>query len=128
MTILLDTHAFLWFVLGDPKLSDRVKSMIIDPGNRKLVSPVTPWEVAIKVSRGQYSLTNNHRVFFEMAMTINGFEELPISVRHTEIVQSLPFHHKDPFDRLLIAQAMGERIPIVSRDPLFDTYGVSRKW
>ena len=128
MRLLLDTHAFLWFVLGDSQLSQTAKSLIVDPANDNWISPVCYWEVAIKVSIGKYTLPVLHEVFFETAIRLNGFGVLPIEPKHTAIVATLPFHHKDPFDRLLIAQAMAEGIPLVSADVAFDPYGVQRLW
>jgi PIN domain nuclease of toxin-antitoxin system len=126
--LLLDTHTFLWFVLGDPQLSQSARSLIVDPAHDKWISPVCYWEVAIKVSVKKYSLALPHEVFFETALRVNGFGVLPIEPKHTAIVASLPFHHKDPFDRLLVAQALVEGMPLVSADPALDPYGVQRLW
>ena len=128
MRLLLDTHTFLWFVLGDSQLSQTAMSLIVGPANEKWISPACYWEVAIKVSIGKYTLPVPHEVFFETAIRLNGFGVFPIEPKHTAIVATLPFHHKDPFDRLLIAQAMAEGIPLVSADDAFDPYGVQRLW
>jgi PIN domain nuclease of toxin-antitoxin system len=101
---------------------------ICDPANRKLVSPATPWEVAIKVSLKKLDIGGPYRGFFPQHMLRNNFEWLPITDDHLAGVVALPFHHKDPFDRLLAAQAIAEGIPLVSADPAFDPYGITRIW
>ncbi len=128
MKLRLDTHTFLWFVLGDTQLSQPARLLIVDPAHDKLISPACFWKVAIKVSIKKYTLSVPHDVFFETALRVNGFGVLPIEPKHTAVVATLPFHHKDPFDRLLIAQALAEGIPLVSADPKFDRYGVHRLW
>jgi PIN domain nuclease of toxin-antitoxin system len=128
MRLLLDTHSFLWFVLGDSQLSPRALSLILDPGNEKLLSPASYWEIAIKISIGKYSLSEPYEAFLQRGIAGNGFVILPIEPRHTARVINLPFHHRDPFDRLLIAQAIAEGIPIVSADPALDRYPVTRLW
>lgn len=128
MRLLLDTHAFLWFVLNDRQLSGRALAAISDSANDVLVSPATYWEIAIKVSRGSYTLNTPYQDFIQDNIAANDFEILPIEVQHTAVVATLPFHHKDPFDRLLIAQALVEGMPLVSNEALFDAYGVQRLW
>jgi PIN domain nuclease of toxin-antitoxin system len=128
MTLLLDTHAVLWFWWADPQLSGTASAAISDPGNRKLVSPATPWEVAIKVSLKKLDLGGPYRGFFPQHMLRNNFEWLPITDDHLAGVVNLPFHHRDPFDRLPAAQALAEAIPLVSADATFDAYGVPRIW
>jgi PIN domain nuclease of toxin-antitoxin system len=125
---LLDTHAFLWFVLNDPNLSSLTKGFIADPANELHVSPASYWEVAIKVSIGKYSLTSSFEAFWRKGIGDNGFRILPIEISHAAAVAALPFHHRDPFDRLIAAQATVERMPIVSNDPALDAYGVHRVW
>jgi PIN domain nuclease of toxin-antitoxin system len=128
MRSLLDTHTFLWFVLDDPQLSGPAKSVIIDPANDILISPATYWEIAIKVSKQKLDLQATYDDFMTRGIAGNDFEILPVEVRHTAALTGLPFHHKDPFDRLLISQAMVEQIPIVSVDEAFDAYGITRIW
>ena len=128
MTLLLDTHAFLWFILDDPKLSEDAKKLISDGDNMALVSPATYWEIAIKISIGKYALPEPYAVFMERELSMNDFTILPIEPKHTAVLTKLPFHHRDPFDRLLIAQAVTEAIPLVSIDSRFDAYPVSRLW
>lgn len=114
----------LWFYLGDPRLSTPAEAAIIDPGNRKLVSPASYWEIAIKLNIGKYVLKVASEDFIQEAVFDNGFAILPIEPRHTAALVSLPRHHKDPFDRLLIAQAIMEGVPIVGGDADFDAYPV----
>lgn len=128
MTLLLDTHTVLWFWWADPQLSPKATALICDPANRKLVSPASAWEVAIKVSLKKLDLGGPYRGFFPQQMLRNNFEWLPITDDHLAVVADLPFHHKDPFDRLLIAQATWEGIPIVGVDAAFDPYTVTRIW
>ncbi|HMV49534.1 MAG TPA: type II toxin-antitoxin system VapC family toxin [Blastocatellia bacterium] len=128
MRLLLDTHSFLWFVLNDPALSPAAERLIVDPQNEIEVSPATYWEIAIKISTGKYSLTESLPGFMEREITTNRFRILPIEPRHVGPLTNLPFHHRDPFDRLLVAQAMTEQIPIVSNDTMLDAYPVTRLW
>ena len=111
MRLLLDTHAFLWFVLNDPSLTPTAKGLIADPANDILLSPASYWEIAIKVSLGKYSVPGSFETFFNNQIAINGFAILPISVAHASRVAALPFHHRDPFDRLLVAQAQAKGVP-----------------
>jgi PIN domain nuclease of toxin-antitoxin system len=128
VTLLLDTHTVLWFWWNDAQLSATALALICDPANRKLVSPATAWEVAIKVSLKKLKIGGPYLGFFPQHMLRNNFEWLPITDDHFAGVASLPFHHKDPFDRMLVAQALAEGIPIVSVDGAFDPYGVKRLW
>ena len=128
MTLLLDTHSFLWFWWDDPQLSETAKQAICDATNRKLISTVSCWEIAIKVSLKKLDLGVPYRGFIHEHMVRNNFELLQITDEHLAMLVALPFHHKDPFDRLLIAQALYEQIPIVSVDPQLDAYSVTRIW
>ncbi len=128
MRVLLDTHAFLWFILDDPQLSPTAKAVIENPANDVAVSPASYWEIAIKIQLGKYSLHSPFRQFFESHIAANAFEIIPVEPRHIEPLTTLPLHHKDPFDRLIIAQAMVEGIPVVSADGAFDAYSVTRLW
>jgi PIN domain nuclease of toxin-antitoxin system len=128
VTLLLDTHTLLWFLQADPALSATAKALIEDPANRKLVSIVSCWEIAIKAGLGKLKLVEPAGVLLTRELAANNFDLLPISLDHATAVETLPQHHKDPFDRLLIVQAQIEGIPLVSVDPIFDSYGVSRLW
>jgi PIN domain nuclease of toxin-antitoxin system len=116
MNLLLDTHAFLWFCQDDPALSADAKKLIEDPSNRKLVSVASCWEIAIKAGLGKLKLGEPSATYIPAALARTGFELLPISVAHATGVELLPLHHRDPFDRLLVSQAMTESFPIVSGD------------
>jgi PIN domain nuclease of toxin-antitoxin system len=125
---LVDTHALLWYLLDDPRLSGDAASAILDLHNEILVSPASYWEIAIKVSVGRYMFKEDFETFMERAITTHLLTILPISVRHAAAVAAMPLHHKDPFDRLLVAQATVEQIPILSSDAVLDRYGVTRIW
>jgi len=128
MRVLLDTHTFLWFALGDPKLSSHARSHIEDLDNEKLISPASYWEIAIKISLNKYTLSQPYEEFMQKGIAGNGFIILPIEPKHTAALTTLPFHHRDPFDRLIIAQAMVEQIPVISGDGAFAAYPVTRIW
>ena len=128
MKILLDTHTFLWFVLGDAQLSSTARSLIEDVATTKLVSPAVYWELAIKISIGKYKLNEPFESFLDRGIIQNGFQILPIEPRHAAELTTLPFHHRNPFERLIIAQAIIEQIPVVSADKAFDDYPVKRLW
>jgi PIN domain nuclease of toxin-antitoxin system len=126
--LLLDTHTLLWFLAGDSKLSGTARALVEDDGNDILVSVGTLWEIAIKVSLGKLGMSRPFEEVFPAQLDANEILVLPISTTHLQRVVSLPFHHRDPFDRLLAAQAMSEEVPLVSRDPAFDAYGLQRLW
>ena len=126
MKLLLDTHIFLWFIMGSSNLSVHARKLIEDVANQKFLSVVSLWEIAIKSSLGKLILSAPFETLIPQQLSLNGFELLNIEVNHTAVVATLPFHHRDPFDRLLIAQAMVEKIPIVSIDAAFDAYPVTR--
>ncbi|HCF26640.1 MAG TPA: PIN domain nuclease [Cyanobacteria bacterium UBA11049] len=128
MRLLLDTHTFIWFVTDSPKLSVIVKQLIEDENNEKLLSTASVWEMAIKYSSGKLSFVQPFRVFIEQQITLNSTDLLNINLNHIDIVATLPLYHRDPFDRLLIAQAMVEQIPILSADSAFDAYSIQRLW
>ncbi len=127
-SLLLDAHTMLWFFWDDPQLSARAKALIEDANNRKLVSVASCWEIAIKVGLGKLDLGEPSRSFLPREIARNNFELLPISLAHATMVEGLVAHHRDPFDRLLVAQAMTEGLPLVSADGIFDQYGISRVW
>jgi PIN domain nuclease of toxin-antitoxin system len=126
--MVLDTHAFLWFLLDDPKLSTTARDAIADPDNDIAISPATYWEIAIKMSLNKYTLPEPYEEFIERQIVTNQFYILPIVPRHTAVLITLPFHHRDPFDRLIIAQAMVEQMPVLSGDAAFAAYPVTCIW
>lgn len=128
MRLLLDTHAFLWWVINDKRLSQAARRAIADEDNDVLISAVSAWEIAIKHQIGK--LPESETLVENMAakIALEGFEELPITVDDAVRAGQLPGHHSDPFDRMLIAQALARNIPLVSNEPVFDRYGVRRLW
>ena len=128
MRLLLDTHTLLWFALGDQRCSVIVRQMIEDPANEKWISPASHWELAIKIGLGKYTLPGPFEDFIKAAVEGNGFSTLLIQPKHTGMLIQLPRHHRDPFDRLLIVQAIVESMTIVSADEAFDAYPVQRVW
>lgn len=128
MKLLLDTHALLWFSLGDVRMPAPIRELIADSDHAVWVSSASHWEIAIKISVGKYALPIPFQDFFEQSVGGNGFNHLPISLNHTERVSSMPFHHRDPFDRLMVAQAMAEDMEMVSADGVLDQYSVKRHW
>lgn len=128
MRLLLDTHTFLWFVAGDAALSGTARQLLDDRGNDLLLSVASPWEVAIKVGTGKLTVGRPVRDFFVHYLPITRTTLLPVSLDHIAAVATLPRHHGDPFDRLIISQAIVENIQIVGIDPAFDAYPVVRRW
>ena len=128
MRVLLDTHAYLWWVEDAPTLSGSAKTALANPANECLLSLVSCWEMAIKVSLGKLRLPSTIERFIPQQLADNAFRQLAIDFRHVARVATLPFHHRDPFDRLLAAQALEEDCAIVSGDPIFRKYGVKRIW
>ena len=128
MKLLLDTQAFLWFVLNDARLSPAARTLLVDPANELLFSPASYWEIAIKVHLGKWTLAQPYPDLIDSLWTVYGFQVLPILPAHTARLIGLPDHHRDPFDRLLIAQALAEGLTIVGTDVVFDQYGVLRLW
>jgi len=126
LPVLLDTHAFLWWCEDSPELSPKARKAILN--NDCFVSMASFWEIAIKVSLSKLRLPSAIERYLPGQMSLNGFETLEISFRQTMGTATLPWRHRDPFDRLLAAQALEEKISIVSRDPIFDAYGVKRVW
>ena len=128
MRVLLDTHTFLWFIGGDGRLSDRARSLITDPANSRLLSVGSLWEMAIKAGLGRLRLEFAFPELVERQVRGNGIDLLPIRPAHLDVVASLPLHHRDPFDRLIIAQAVAEGMPVVSRDGEFGPYPATVLW
>lgn len=125
-SVLIDTHALLWWIAGDQQLSTKAHKAIA--GGDCYFSLASCWETAIKVSLDRLGLDRPLAQFFKEELAANGFRLLPIEFRHVMRVARLPFHHRDPFDRLLIAQAMEEDLALVSADSHFDAYDVTRIW
>ena len=128
MNLLLDTHTFLWFINNDTNLSPLARTLIEDTQNSIVLSIASVWEISIKVSLKKLTVTHPPMPFIENELRKNSISVLAIGFQHLETHIVLPFHHRDPFDRLMIAQAMSEGMPIVSRDSTFDLYPIQRLW
>lgn len=126
--VLLDTHAFIWAATDDSRLSDRVKALYRDRGEALALSVASIWEMAIKASLGRLLLRTSLATLVDKARTEQGIGVVDISPAHALRVEHLPYHHRDPFDRLLAAQALVEGMSFASRDRVFDAYGVRRIW
>lgn len=120
MNLALDTHAFLWWLDDSPMLGKKARQAIADPANIVVLSAVVIWEIRIKEALGKLTIS---REFFDIAGS-QGFEWLSITPQHANTVGDLPMHHRDPFDRLLITQAWIEGLTIVTRDAIFEKYGL----
>ena len=128
MRLLLDTHTLLWWLANDPKLSAQARAAIANPRNDCFVSLASCWELAIKASLGKLRLSKPVERFIPDELAANDFQLLPIEFKHVARVESLEFHHRDPFDRLLAAQALADKLTLLSADEAFDRYGVKRVW
>ena len=128
MKLLLDTHTFLWFIRGDAKLSSHARKLIEGPNNERLLSIASLWEMAIKVSLGRLQVPQPFPHLLTHHISGNAMSVHRISAADLDELTKLAFHHKDPFDRLIIAQSLSAQIPVVSRDKLFDGYGIVRLW
>ncbi|WP_420207967.1 type II toxin-antitoxin system VapC family toxin [Candidatus Electronema sp. JC] len=126
--LLLDTHAFLWWVEDSPQLSAAARDMIEELENECFLSIVSPWEMAVKASIGKLKLALPIKDYVPQHLAANQFMELPITFQHAARVEYLPLHHRDPFDRLLAVQALEEELILISSDSIFDRYGVLRIW
>lgn len=127
MELLLDTHALIWFITEDSNLPTNTKRIIEDIENNCYVSVATFWEIAIKHSLGRLNLGTNLGNLFQLIVS-SGFTILPITLNHILENSGLPFHHNDPFDRIIIAQAVYEDLKIISKDGQFENYKVSLIW
>ena len=128
MKFLIDTHAFLWAVNDNPLLSRSAYDAIEDAENEIVLSMASLWEIAIKLSIGKLKIELPFLDLSIHAQAAHGVELLQIAPRHLDLVSRLHLHHRDPFDRLLVAQCHVEEIALISRDETFDRYGVDRLW
>jgi PIN domain nuclease of toxin-antitoxin system len=126
--LLLDTHTFLWFIGGDTALSLYARQLIEDRTNERRLSIASLWEMAIKASLGRLTLALSFTDLVAEHVHGNAIELFEILPRHLDVLTTLPFHHKDPFDRMIIAQSQAENMPILSRDSAFDDYAIRRLW
>lgn len=128
MRALLDTHTFIWWVTDDPQLSNTARNAIANPANVLFVSAASTWEIIIKNRTGKLSLPDKPEQYIPNRLAANQFESLPIQIIHTLQVAELPDYHKDPFDRILIAQSQVENLPIITIDQQIARYPVQVIW
>ncbi|MCA6598237.1 MAG: type II toxin-antitoxin system VapC family toxin [Pseudanabaena sp. M046S1SP1A06QC] len=127
MKIILDTHTFLWFINDSPELSNSAAELI-ESDVDLWISIASLWEISIKVNLNKLDLPDDYEKFIPHQIAINNIEILPVNLQHLIVLTKLPLHHRDPFDRLLIAQVIAEEVPIISIDKKFDLYEVNRQW
>jgi PIN domain nuclease of toxin-antitoxin system len=125
---LIDAQALIWYVDQDHLLTWPARAAISDPANELVLSAGTIWEIGIKVGLGKLSLSLPYRLWMDTAIADLDLELLPITVEYADVQAGLPGHHRDPFDRLLAAQALKDGLPLISADAIFDQYGVRRIW
>lgn len=128
MRYLLDTHTFIWVIQDVSKVSPTAQKRLTEPDAELYLSLVSVWEISIKVSMGKLSMQEPLGDFLREQLALNFIDVLPISFEHLVKIRELPFHHRDPFDRLIVAQSLFENIALVGRDVIFDRYGVERIW
>jgi PIN domain nuclease of toxin-antitoxin system len=128
LKFLLDTHVFLWWITDDSRLSPKARELISNGQNELFFSAASAWEIAIKAQIGRLQLSNKPDVLIPDQLLKNSIEALPIHLRHALHVFDLPSHHRDPFDRMIIAQAKLEDLPIISSDKVFSQYSVEVVW
>ncbi len=124
MKVLLDTHIFLWWISDNPRLGKETRKIVSNIDNQLFLSAASGWEIAIKAGLGKLEVADDICSFMFEQMRLNAITELPVLMNHTLHVATLPYLHRDPFDRLLIAQAQLERIPILTGDKQFRAYSV----
>jgi len=128
MKALLDTHAFLWWINDDPRLSDAARQLIGNGESALFLSAASGWEIAIKMRLGRIEMLGDSEQFIFEQLALNNITVLPISMNHALRTAALPDHHRDPFDRMLVAQSQIEQLPIVTSDPLITRYAVDVIW
>ena len=128
MKVLLDTHVFLWWITDSDFLSEQAYRIISDEKNKIFFSAGSGWEIAIKANLGKIRLPDSPVSFITQQLKINSFQPLPINLNHALHVYNLPMHHRDPFDRILVAQSQLEDLPILTSDPLIVSYEVQTIW
>jgi PIN domain nuclease of toxin-antitoxin system len=126
--LLLDTHTFIWSAIDDPKLTAPARARFLDPDRKLVLSVASIWEMAIKHSLGKLELDDGLESFVVTQLRTNSIRVLDITRPHAIAVGSMPFHHRDPFDRLIAGQALYEDMELLSVDDVFDAYGVRRVW
>ena len=124
MKLILDTHTTIWWLFESPRLSKRVRSLLLSGRHHVLASAVVDWEAAIKAATGKWMVPGG----ITEQLVASGAEALPVTAEHAEATRDLPLHHRDPFDRMLVAQALVEDAVLISADTRLDAYGVHRRW
>lgn len=128
MKLLLDTHVFIWWSLDSVKLTKKIYTLLTDPSNTLVISIASIWEMQVKVQLGKLDLEKKVSELVAHQQQINNLEILPIDPAHIYALENLPSEHRDPFDRIIIAQSIVEVIPLLSADKIFDRYPVERIW
>ena len=128
MKVLLDTHTFLWWIANDSQLSEHARTVIEDADHQLFLSAASGWEIAIKTRIGKLRLADDLQGFVSEQLRINAIQVLPIQMAHALHVTTLPDHHRDPFDRMLVAQSQLEQLPILTIDPQIAKYSVTVIW
>jgi PIN domain nuclease of toxin-antitoxin system len=128
MRLILDTHVFLWWIVDSPQLSSRVRDVMRNPANELFLSVASAWEIAIKVNLGRLRLPDRPDRFIPGQLLKNAIEPLPVEMSHALYVSRLPAIHRDPFDRIIIAQSILEKMPVVTRDTDIAKYKIKTVW
>ncbi len=128
MKFIADTHAFIWFVTDSPQLSAPAKKLFESPESERLLSIASVWEIAIKTNLGKLSFDRPLEQFLPEQIALNYVRLLDISLSHALRIANLPIHHRDPFDRMIVAQSLTENLPVLSNDNALDAYGIKRIW
>lgn len=128
MQVLIDTHVFLWFVTGSSRLNPAVRALLEDEDTTALLSIVSIWEMVIKHSQGRLEFAGGFSTVIRHQLMVTEISVLPLSIDHCIRVAVLPFHHRDPFDRVIVAQALEQGIPLISADRVLGQYGVTVIW
>lgn len=128
MRVLLDTHVFLWWITDDPQISLAARQIIENTDNILYLSAASGWEIVIKARLGKLDLPDDAPEYVSEQIALNAIQVLPIEMSHVLQVYTLPGHHRDPFDRLLVAQSQVEQLPILTVDPLIARYSVATIW
>jgi PIN domain nuclease of toxin-antitoxin system len=126
--LLLDTHSFLWWITDDRRLPASARAILADPANELFLSAASGWEISIKCRIGKLHLAEAPEAFIPRHLSANNIQSLPVQMEHALRVSSLPPLHRDPFDRLLVAQSQLERIPLITADPAVSQYAVDVRW
>jgi PIN domain nuclease of toxin-antitoxin system len=128
MELLLDTHVLIWWSLDSVKLSRKVYELLTNPENTHIISIASVWEIQVKVQLGKLDLDVKLPELIAHQQQVNNLQILPIDLTHIYAIENLPNQHRDPFDRIMIAQAMVEEVPFLSADKVFDLYPIERVW